>query len=735
MLKRFAGFSMVGGLVFLLGAAVLALGVEALRLPVYVAYAIQAVVSIEASFFLNRRLNWRERDGSMGAQWLRFHGSKVVTVALDQSLFALLLWGGVHYMAANVATTALLMVWNYVANDRFVFRAAPGDARQLCRRASTVELSVILPTYNEPGIGDLLAELTAALEPGTYEVLVVDDSPSDITASIVRQVSAANPAVRLIRGPREGLGVAMLLGAAKSTGAYVLDMDSDGQHPVAVVPELLRKARQGYDVVFPSRYLAGGSPGGLDGAYRRLASWGLRLLPRVMFPRRLWGVSDALGGFFIVRRDSLDLERMRPKGWKFSLEVLLFARINCLAEIPYAFGARMAGETKANWRIGLQYFQHLLSLAWRYYAAVPRSLPSSAPGRPLPRVGIVIPARQSEGVIRGCVEGLLAQDYQGEFFITIVGSPNDSTFAPIQEFIASGRVIPVEVSHPDPTVRDANMKRLAGRNKAIQLGAEVIFFTDTKIRFPHNTLSRAVAMMQEQGVAAVAGTMAAWPEQRRAYWARVLDQGLITEMPRFGQGRLLTSETLGKSMSLPITSCFLVDARASRMASWPMENHRYVSHEDSRIALALMQAGHSILASDKLVVFHKHRTDWQELSLKWRRAGYTIGAMLRDEPDNAFVQSRARKAGLVIDACGGAIVTAIALLMTFGLAGLWLSLLGGLGGMLLLGLANVVRARSLRMLLVPWGTALLILVWTMAFLQGRQTPSGRDARERMLQIH
>jgi len=54
---------------------------------------------------------------------------------------------------------------------------------------------------------------------------------------------------------------------------------------------------------------------GLDGRRRRFYSIALRELSRVVFARRLSGISDPLGGFFLVRRATVEGVQLRPIGY------------------------------------------------------------------------------------------------------------------------------------------------------------------------------------------------------------------------------------------------------------------------------------------------------------------------------------------------------------------------------------------------------------------------------------
>ncbi|MER3420043.1 MAG: dolichol-phosphate mannosyltransferase, partial [Chloroflexota bacterium] len=120
------------------------------------------------------------------------------------------------------------------------------------------------------------------------------------------------------------------------------------------------------------------SAGGLAGPLRRFYSWGLKVLAQGCFPRRLAGITDPLGGFFLVRRTLLDGVTLRPVGYKILLEVLVRCPRRRVAEVPYRFRPRRAGSTKADLRQGLRFLRHLGLLLWD-------CSPALAPARALAR--------------------------------------------------------------------------------------------------------------------------------------------------------------------------------------------------------------------------------------------------------------------------------------------------------------------------------------------------------------
>jgi dolichol-phosphate mannosyltransferase len=226
-------------------------------------------------------------------------------------------------------------------------------------------LSVVIPTRNEvESLAALWERLEAALAGIDAEVCFVDDS-DDGTPSLLTALGAAHPEVRsVLRQGAEragGLSTAVVAGLHMARGELVCVMDADLQHPPEVIPEMLAAADRGADLVVASRYMAGGSAGGLAGLGRHLVSRGAGLVARLLF-RPARRSTDPLSGFFLCRRRLIDGIEFRPVGFKILLELLVCVPGLRVVDVPLRFQARAAGSSKASARQGLLYLRHLLSL-------------------------------------------------------------------------------------------------------------------------------------------------------------------------------------------------------------------------------------------------------------------------------------------------------------------------------------------------------------------------------------
>ncbi len=234
--------------------------------------------------------------------------------------------------------------------------------------SKNLDLSIIIPTRNEDGnINPLLTRINHVLNGIHAEVLFVDDSTDD-TPQVIQAAIPHFPSlkIRLLHRTAEqrtgGLGGAVLLGLQNARADFACVMDGDLQHPPELIPLLLRTAHEkGVDLVAATRRSEDSQVTGLNTA-RNLISRGLDLLARAFFPRRLHGVSDPLTGFFLVQVKSLDLAQLQPNGFKILLEILVRNPKLRKAEVPFQFGERLSGKSKASTAEAFKYLKSLWTL-------------------------------------------------------------------------------------------------------------------------------------------------------------------------------------------------------------------------------------------------------------------------------------------------------------------------------------------------------------------------------------
>lgn len=231
-------------------------------------------------------------------------------------------------------------------------------------------LSVVVPTRNErDNIRPLLGRLASLELKALRKVIFVDDSDDDTPEIIAAAAADSDLTVELIHRPPEmrkgGLGSAVISGFQAAGTEYACVLDGDLQHPPERIPALWLTAEiWPADVVVATRYAGTGTSQGLSGP-RRAVSRIAGALPRLLFPRRFKSITDAMSGFFMVRLGALDLDTLSGNGFKILAEILATNPHLRTAEVPFEFGLRQTGDTKASASEGFRYLKSLSELRLR----------------------------------------------------------------------------------------------------------------------------------------------------------------------------------------------------------------------------------------------------------------------------------------------------------------------------------------------------------------------------------
>jgi len=227
------------------------------------------------------------------------------------------------------------------------------------------KLGLVVPTLNEAGnipvLLDRIRESLSSTGIG-YEILVVDDDSQDGTANVVKEYAKQDARVRLfVRKGARGLAGAVIHGWKQSDADLLGVIDADLQHPPEVLPSLVAPVLDGADIAIASRYASANGVGEWN-KFRLFVSRA-GTLATAPLQRKNLRVKDPLSGFFIVRRECIDGLELQPEGFKILLEILVKGRIRKAIEVPFEFGNRHAGKSKADFKVALQYFTLLGKLS------------------------------------------------------------------------------------------------------------------------------------------------------------------------------------------------------------------------------------------------------------------------------------------------------------------------------------------------------------------------------------
>ena len=126
----------------------------------------------------------------------------------------------------------------------------------------TNKISIVLPVYNEEaGIKNTIEVLENFVECQieTYEIIFVDDGSVDSSVDIIRHAQSQYENIRLVEFSRNfGHQLAITAGIRYAKGDAVVVMDADLQDPPSVIPNMIEKWQEGFDVVYGKRLIREG---------------------------------------------------------------------------------------------------------------------------------------------------------------------------------------------------------------------------------------------------------------------------------------------------------------------------------------------------------------------------------------------------------------------------------------------------------------------------------------------
>jgi len=228
------------------------------------------------------------------------------------------------------------------------------------------KLALVVPTLCEAdNVRTVVDRVRSSLDPLgiPYELIVVDDDSQDGTAGIVRKISESDPRVRLlVRTNSRGLGGAVVHGWQHSDAEIVGVIDADLQHPPELLPQLWKAMERGSDLALASRYAERGSLRNWHPVRHGLSRLAIWLTWPFQKPEIY--VQDPMSGFFLVRRSCIRHIELETQGFKILLEILVRGNLDSVTEVPFSFGRREAGNSKAGLKEGLGYFFLLGRLCW-----------------------------------------------------------------------------------------------------------------------------------------------------------------------------------------------------------------------------------------------------------------------------------------------------------------------------------------------------------------------------------
>ncbi|MFT5223441.1 MAG: glycosyltransferase involved in cell wall biosynthesis [Glaciecola sp.] len=213
------------------------------------------------------------------------------------------------------------------------------------KRAGLVDVSVVLPVFNEAGhIEQEVVRIRAALDASdhSYELVAIDDASTDGSAEVLERL-AAQGSVRVITNKvNRGSGGSRRIGTRESRGRVVVWTDVDMTYPNERIPELVDELeRQGVDQVVGART----SEQGTHKALRVPAKWIIRNLAQYLAETPIPDLNSGFRAFH--RATAVPFLHLLPRGFSCvtTITMTFLANDHTVGYLPIAYGER-AGVSK-----------------------------------------------------------------------------------------------------------------------------------------------------------------------------------------------------------------------------------------------------------------------------------------------------------------------------------------------------------------------------------------------------
>lgn len=201
-------------------------------------------------------------------------------------------------------------------------------------------VSLIIPVYNEEAVLPLsyerMAGVMASLD-GDYEMIYVDDGSKDSSWRLLQQICAQNPRVRALRFARNfGHQTAVTAGMDDARGDALIIIDVDLQDPPEVIPQMIARWQEGYDVVYGKRVSRAGETG--------FKTWTASMYYRILRAMSAYPIPLDTGDFRLIDRKVADVLLAMPEHNRFLRGMSAWAGFS-QCPVEYERQSRAAGQT------------------------------------------------------------------------------------------------------------------------------------------------------------------------------------------------------------------------------------------------------------------------------------------------------------------------------------------------------------------------------------------------------
>lgn len=221
------------------------------------------------------------------------------------------------------------------------------DSVNTMEASPSPRLSLVCPVFNEQeNIRPFLARVSSTLEKlsYTYEIIFINDGSTDSTLNTLLESKKGYPQISIINLSRNfGKEAALTAGLDHASGEAIIPIDVDLQDPPEVIPQLLAKWQEGYDVVLAQRTDRSSD----THIKRKSAEWFYRLHSTISKTK----IPENCGDFRLITREVLLAVKKLPENQRFMKGIFAWVGFKTTT-ITYTREPRAKGDSKFNmWQL------------------------------------------------------------------------------------------------------------------------------------------------------------------------------------------------------------------------------------------------------------------------------------------------------------------------------------------------------------------------------------------------
>lgn len=230
-----------------------------------------------------------------------------------------------------------------------------------------MKISLVVPVFNEEdAIPIFYREVKEKLTEFDIEILFINDGSKDATEKVINALADSDPAIKTINFMRNfGKEPALLAGLEHASGDAIIPMDVDLQDPIDVIPKLISKWQEGWQVVLAKRIDRTSD----SNFKRKSAEWFYRLHNKISHPK----IEENVGDFRLLSRETVENIKQLQERNLFMKGLLSWVEGDT-AIVEYSRVERISGESKFNswklWNLALEGFTSFSTFPLRVWTYI-----------------------------------------------------------------------------------------------------------------------------------------------------------------------------------------------------------------------------------------------------------------------------------------------------------------------------------------------------------------------------